>query len=115
MGIYDWQGCIYCHPPRQRVFDFLLRVNRMSYRQGSVTMLEAVRHHFVGDMYFREMDLPAGYMMATHKHNYDHASVVLKGWGTLYWGTESQEYKPGDILHIAAGIEHRFVAHRNSR
>jgi mannose-6-phosphate isomerase-like protein (cupin superfamily) len=42
-------------------------------------------------------------------HTRDEIYVVVSGQGTFAVGSERRPFGPGDILFVAAGVEHRFV------
>ena len=41
-------------------------------------------------------------------HEQDEAYVILRGRGVLLHGDARDPFEPGDLLFVAAGIEHRF-------
>ena len=43
-------------------------------------------------------------------HTRDEVYVVIEGKGTFRNGTERHPFGPGDVLFVAAGVEHRFEA-----
>ena len=91
MGIHTSAWSIHCYPPGHSDLNFLLRDGRVITR----------------------IELPAG--MMRDLEDGDYSLIILKGSGFLYWGSESVEYKSEDVLEVIAGIEHRLVAHRNTR
>jgi quercetin dioxygenase-like cupin family protein len=56
------------------------------------------------------MELPAGNQATTHKHNYDHWSIIAEGKGMLITDEGSCPYHAGDCLFIKAGLNHQFSA-----
>ena len=42
-------------------------------------------------------------------HSRDEVYVVISGTGTFVNGNERLPFKPGDLLFVPAGVEHRFV------
>ncbi|HVO87949.1 MAG TPA: cupin domain-containing protein [Casimicrobiaceae bacterium] len=43
-------------------------------------------------------------------HTRDEVYVIARGRGTFYDGTTRRRFEAGDLLFVAAGIEHRFEA-----
>jgi mannose-6-phosphate isomerase-like protein (cupin superfamily) len=43
-------------------------------------------------------------------HKRDEIYVVATGTGTFVRGEERTDFKPGDLLFVPAGVEHRFEA-----
>lgn len=41
-------------------------------------------------------------------HKRDEVYVVMRGAGWFVNGTERHPFGPGDVLHVRAGVEHRF-------
>jgi mannose-6-phosphate isomerase-like protein (cupin superfamily) len=41
-------------------------------------------------------------------HTRDELYVILSGTGTFVTGGERQPFGPGEVLFVAAGVEHRF-------
>ena len=41
-------------------------------------------------------------------HDQDEVYVVMSGRGTFRNGPASRPFQPGDVLFVAAGVEHRF-------
>jgi mannose-6-phosphate isomerase-like protein (cupin superfamily) len=46
-------------------------------------------------------------------HDKDEFYVVIKGGGKFFNGGKTQSFGPGDIIFVAAGVEHRFVDFSN--
>jgi mannose-6-phosphate isomerase-like protein (cupin superfamily) len=41
-------------------------------------------------------------------HNRDEVYVVVSGSGTMFSAGERAPFRPGDMIFVAAGVEHRF-------
>lgn len=65
-----------------------------------------VKHFFSSGVYAKEMHLPAGYVATTHKHNFDHLSILAQGTAIMNGIT----YHAPDVLTILAGVEHSITA-----
>ena len=42
-------------------------------------------------------------------HTRDEVYVIAAGSGTFICGDEREEFTPGDLLFVPAGVEHRFI------
>jgi mannose-6-phosphate isomerase-like protein (cupin superfamily) len=42
-------------------------------------------------------------------HLQDEIYVVMRGTGRFICGDEQQEFGPGDVIFVPAGLEHRFI------
>jgi mannose-6-phosphate isomerase-like protein (cupin superfamily) len=52
--------------------------------------------------------LPAGATDPQRPHREDEIYYVAAGRGTIHVGGEDQPVGPGTLVHVAAGVEHRF-------
>jgi mannose-6-phosphate isomerase-like protein (cupin superfamily) len=52
--------------------------------------------------------LPAGAVDSQVPHTEDEVYIVLAGGSLFTAGTETREIRAGDVLHVAAGVAHRF-------
>lgn len=71
-------------------------------------------HHFSAGLYAREMRFPAGFGSTSHKHHYDHMSILASGEVTLYSGEEVHHYVAPAVIAVKAGIEHKIIAIEDS-
>jgi hypothetical protein len=70
----------------------------------------AVHHHFAGGVYAKETRIPAGHFVVSHKHPYDHLSILAAGRVRLEWAGEVR-YLHGPIgVEIKKGVEHKVTA-----
>jgi quercetin dioxygenase-like cupin family protein len=69
-----------------------------------------VQHHFCGGVYAKQMMLQAGYVAVTHKHNYDHMSVLVSGSVELHIDDAIQVFQAPAVIEIVAGKEHGIRA-----
>lgn len=69
-------------------------------------MVKLIAHHFIGGVYFREMEIPEDFEVVTHKHNYDHASVLTQGCVIVEADGQQQTYWSPAIIEIKAGVAH---------
>jgi quercetin dioxygenase-like cupin family protein len=54
---------------------------------------------------------PGGYSSLEH-HRHPHAVIVLRGAGEVLLDGESHEIEPFDVVYVAPGSVHRFLASR---
>ena len=66
-------------------------------------------HHF-GGIYSKRMKLPAGYFAISHKHNYDHMSILAEGECLVVTDNGQNKYVAPAIVDIPAGLHHEIVA-----
>lgn len=76
---------------------------------------ENLRHHFVGQddekgVYAKEIHIPAGTVLVSHKHAYDHLSILASGWVRLEVNGEVQRKSGPMALVIKKGEEHSLMA-----
>lgn len=69
-----------------------------------------VRHHFSSHVYAKEMHLPANHFARSHKHAYDHLSILAKGKAIVVCDGVASEYTSPACIEIKAGIEHAIHA-----
>lgn len=55
-----------------------------------------------------ELYAPQGHDPQT-PHKQDELYVIVSGTGEFVNGAEHHPFKPGDVLFVAAGVEHRFM------
>lgn len=73
-----------------------------------------IKHHFAGGTYAKEMTLPMGYMAISHKHQYDHLSILSRGRAMVEADGIKTEYIAPACITIAAGVEHSITAMSNT-
>lgn len=72
-----------------------------------------VAHYFPTEgnpVYMRRMFTEAGKVIGSHKHKYEHYSVLCSGRVRSEVGETSQEFGGGDVITVPAGVEHRIIA-----
>lgn len=52
--------------------------------------------------------LPAGGVDPQQPHTEDEVYYIINGKGSIFVADENREVKPGSIIFVAAGVEHRF-------
>lgn len=77
---------------------------------------EVERIEEVCGIYFRTYFVKAGNVIQQHKHDHDHATLVLSGRVRAWIKDGPLMIKgPGEAFEIKAGIEHYFEALEDSR
>lgn len=71
--------------------------------------LKVIKHHFFGGVYCKEMIIPEDCHVVTHKHLYDHMSVLTKGCVIVTADGEQETYYAPVVIEIKAGIEHSVL------
>lgn len=66
--------------------------------------------HLIGGTYCKEMRIPAGMRLVSHKHKYDHMAVLVSGRVRVVLDGLEQNVDGPRVLNIPAGIEHGMVA-----
>lgn len=61
-------------------------------------------------VYMRRMQAKEGHVIGSHRHNYEHYSILCQGRVRSEIGGQVREYETGDVITIPAGIEHKITA-----
>lgn len=69
-----------------------------------------IQHYFSGREYARRMTLPAGHYAETHRHNFDHLSILASGRVLVTVDGATVEYSAPECIVIRAGQVHRIEA-----
>jgi quercetin dioxygenase-like cupin family protein len=69
-----------------------------------------IEHHFSGREYARKMVLPAGHKADTHRHNFDHLSILASGIARVTVDGETTLHIGPECLTIRAGAVHYIEA-----
>lgn len=73
-----------------------------------------VEHFFTDGVYARKMSIPKGTQVPTHKHVYNHLSVLAKGRVRVGVGSVIQEYVAPAMIEIKKDIAHTITAVEDS-
>ena len=68
------------------------------------------QHHFSAGVYAKEMHIPKGCVAVTHKHAYDHLSILAQGVAVVTVDGEPKIYKAPACVEIKAGAAHEITA-----
>jgi len=69
-------------------------------------MIEVIQHHFVGGLYAKEMRIAENAEVTSHRHVYDHLSVLAKGCVIVSADGVQQTYYAPAVIKIKAGVNH---------
>ena len=70
-----------------------------------------IQHHFSDAVYAKQVHIPAGAMIVSHKHNYSHLSLLAQGAVIVETDTgEPQHYRAPTCIEIKAGVHHAVHA-----
>lgn len=72
-------------------------------------MLEIINHHFFGGIYCKEMRIPEQFEVVSHKHNYDHLSVLTQGCVVVDTDEGQDTYYAPAVIKIKAGLHHKIT------
>lgn len=73
-----------------------------------------IEHFFTEGVYARKMEIRAGTQVPTHKHVYDHLSILAKGRVRVAVGLVIQEYVAPAMIEIKKDIAHKITALEDS-
>lgn len=91
----------------QAPFDRLVE----SVKSHSFGPLEAdISHHFSGGVYAKETHIPAGFMLLSHKHEFDHMSILASGHVQVRTESGSRVFVGPAVIEIKAGLHHAVHA-----
>jgi hypothetical protein len=68
-----------------------------------------ITHHFGGGTYVKETHIPAGWVLVSHKHTYDHLSILASGNAAI----NGRTFTGPAVMTIAAGEHHSVKAITN--
>jgi mannose-6-phosphate isomerase-like protein (cupin superfamily) len=68
------------------------------------------RHFFGGGVCIKRMEMPAGTVAVTHKHLYDHQSILAEGRALVVCDGVTTHLRGGDCITIKAGMYHEIQA-----
>lgn len=73
-----------------------------------------IEHFFTEGVYARKMEIQAGTQVPTHKHVYDHLSILAKGRVRVAVGPIIQEYVAPAMIEIKKDMSHKITALEDS-
>lgn len=81
--------------------------------QDVVDAALGVVHYFPTEgnpVYMRQMRAAAGHVIGSHKHRYEHYSVLVEGKVRAEFDGEVEEHEAPSVMTVPAGVEHRITA-----
>jgi quercetin dioxygenase-like cupin family protein len=72
--------------------------------------VEAIAHYFSDGVYAKQMFLPKDHVARSHKHNYDHLSILASGNVEIVCNGVKTAFIAPSCIDIKAGIEHEIIA-----
>lgn len=78
------------------------------------SVVDAISHHFSDGVYAKQMSLKQGYTALTHKHNYDHLSILAQGEVVITANGVKNVFTAPYCIDIKAGVEHSIEALKDS-
>ena len=69
-----------------------------------------IEHHFSGGVYAKRMILKVGASIDTHKHNFDHMSILAQGMAKVTVNGEEKIYAAPSVIEIKAEKIHKIEA-----
>jgi quercetin dioxygenase-like cupin family protein len=74
----------------------------------------AIEHHFVDGIYAKQMTIDKDSKIPTHKHVYDHLSILAKGRVRVTVNQETVEYSAPAAIEIKKDLVHTLTAMEDS-
>lgn len=72
--------------------------------------MNEIKHFFGGGVYAKQMLLPRNYSAVTHKHKYDHLSILAYGRVVVAVDGKQLIYEAPSCITIEANKEHSILA-----
>ena len=69
-----------------------------------------IQHHFGKQVYVKQMHLPAGHVAQSHKHTFDHLSILAVGNAVVEVDGVATTYSAGKCINIKANAVHSITA-----
>lgn len=73
-----------------------------------------IKHHFSEGVYAKQMTLPEGAVAETHRHNYEHMSILASGMVCVEIDGNETVYTAPAVVTIAAEKMHKITALKNA-
>jgi mannose-6-phosphate isomerase-like protein (cupin superfamily) len=77
-------------------------------------MIPETAHFFSAGVYAKQMILPKNHTAKSHKHNYDHLSILAQGEVDVVCNDVITRFKAPTCIEIKAGITHEIRAFEDS-
>ncbi|SRR6266404_297031 len=69
-----------------------------------------IKHHFSDGVYAKQMILPKGHYAISHKHNYEHLSILASGVALVEVDGKGTIYTAPTCINIKADSHHKITA-----
>ena len=73
-------------------------------------IMPEVEHYFIGGVYLKRMQLRAGHSALTHKHMFEHATILAAGTAYVTINEYAQMYDGPTVIRIPANTSHGITA-----
>lgn len=73
-------------------------------------MIETVSHYFSGGIYAKHVRIHDGYSVVSHKHKFDHMSLLSSGCAIVEVDGDQQTYYAPAVISVSAGKAHSVTA-----
>jgi len=84
--------------------------NRFKEMLGTFEVDLGIKHHFSSGVYAKEMHVPAGYIVGSHAHQFDHLSLLSSGEVIVKTDDSEQHYVAPAIITIKKETNHEIYA-----
>lgn len=79
-----------------------------------IEIVAETAHYFSSGVYAKQMTLPKGHTAQSHKHVYDHLSILAQGEVDVVLGGVKTRFKAPSCIEIKANLTHEIIAHEKS-
>jgi hypothetical protein len=76
----------------------------------NMSEIEVISHNFIAGVYAKQMVIPDGYHVLTHKHCFDHMSILAQGCAIVECDGVQEVYYAPAVIDIKAHVEHEIIA-----
>lgn len=76
----------------------------------NIDEISTISHSFIAGVYAKQVKIPSGHHVLTHKHNFDHMSILAQGNAVVVCDGEAKSYHAPAVIEIKAGVNHEVIA-----
>lgn len=84
--------------------------NRFEEMLGTFEIDLGIKHYFSSGVYAKEMHVPAGYIVGSHSHTFDHLSLLASGEVIVKTDDTETTYKAPTVVTIEKNKHHEIHA-----
>ena len=84
--------------------------SRFEEMLGTFEIDLGIQHHFSSGVYAKEMHIPAGFVVGSHAHSYDHLSLLSQGKVIVKTDNTEQQYTAPAVITIKKETNHEIHA-----